>query len=96
MKHRFSKRDDNHDEIRDAFIQCGWTWIDTYQHRGIGFDGMIVRHASPVYCIEIKDGHKTPSERKLSDAEEKAKNILGDYWQLIESVEDVLRFNSEH
>lgn len=64
-----AKRDDNHNEIVAVFIQLGCSWLDT-SHIGGALDGLL-GCAGMDQRVEIKDGAKFPSRRRLTDDEER-------------------------
>ena len=78
------RTDSNHAVIRKAFRDRGFSWVDTYMV-GKGFpDGVVGRYGVNV-LIEIKDGEKPPSKRKLTSDEQD----FHDSWQgLVEVVKD--------
>jgi len=45
-------------------------------------------------AIEIKDGSKPPSQRKLSSGESKFKSEWLGRWELVESIDDVIKLNN--
>ena len=46
-------------------------------------------------AIEIKDGSKPPSARKLSEGEQEFKDNWLGRWELVETVDDVIKLNGE-
>lgn len=90
------KVDDNQKEIVEAFKKLGYSVAHTHIV-GKGFPDIVVAgHDKRNYLIEIKDGKKPLSKRKLTPDELK----FHDSWQgdlkIIESVEDVVRFVNEN
>jgi len=72
---RYGNRiDDNHAEVRDELRRQGWAVLDT--HDMPGFVDLIAKlpystnHSIP-YFIDVKDGKKPPSARRLTDAQKK-------------------------
>lgn len=55
-------------EIVDALRKAGCIWIDCTGSPSIGFDGIICK-ASRVYLVELKNGNRPPSARRLTDTE---------------------------
>ena len=45
-------------------------------------------------AIEIKDGSKPPSQRKLSLGEDKFRSEWLGRWELVESIDDVIKLNN--
>lgn len=67
MKRR-ARVDANHAEVRDALRAAGWTVIDTAR-LGDGFVDLLAAKHGRVEFIEVKDGAKRPSARKLTEDE---------------------------
>jgi hypothetical protein len=65
---RASKVDRNHGAIRDALRQLGATVYDM-SAVGRGMPDLLVTHRRYDYWIEVKDGAKVPSARKLTEAQ---------------------------
>lgn len=88
---RDCRKDDNHDDIAEAFRMCGWRFIDTYQHAQYtpGFpDGLAVRGHRTVW-VEVKtaQGTLTDKERMFRDYE-----LAGDgEYEIVRTLEDVER-----
>lgn len=87
MKHR---RDDNHAEIAQAFRRLGWTVHDTSQVGG-GFPDLVVANGGVNLLVEVKDGAKPPSARKLTPAEQEFHARWRGRVVVIKSVDDVVR-----
>lgn len=91
-----AKKDDNHNQIANAFRRLGWSWKDTHQ-LGDGFpDGVagIGGHYGINILVEIKDGAKTKSRRKLTTDEIEFHTIWTGPLRIIESIEDVVRLHN--
>lgn len=86
------KKDDNHNDISQLLQKSGFTVIDCSRYDGLGFDLMVKRDNGLIYCIEIKDGNKPPSARKLTQAELHAKEVLKEHFVVLESIENALSF----
>jgi hypothetical protein len=83
------RQDSNHSEIRDAFRERGFSVRDTHMV-GDGFPDIVVGRYGLNYLVEIKDGEKSPSKRKLTPDEHKFQdNWLGQYC-VVESIDDVM------
>jgi len=75
MMRRAARTDTNHETIMLAFRRLGCSVRSTHQ-LGSGFPDLIVAqktrtdaHDSVTYLVEIKDGTKSPSRRKLTQDE---------------------------
>ena len=92
MPRRAPRKDDNHHEIVDVFKKLGAHVEDVSMVEG--FCDVIVLHHRQVYMVEIKDGAKPPSKRKLTEGESKfaARWIAaGGEWAKIETLEDAIK-----
>lgn len=87
---RAAKVDDNHAEIRRAYRHLGCTVKDTHMI-GQGFPDMIVALFGFNELVEVKDGSKIPSKRKLTPDEIEFHNTWNSKVWIIESVDDVVR-----
>lgn len=86
-----SKVDKNQAEIVAAFRKLGWYVLHTHSLKR-ACDLIILKHGRAV-AVEIKDGTKIPSARKLSPGEYEFKlnwEAAGGEWWLVQSVDDVL------
>ena len=62
---------------------------------GKGFPDIVVSHLGVTVLVEIKDGAKVPSARKLTIDEEKFKAAYQGYYAIVESTDDCIKlFNS--
>ncbi len=67
---RAARTDDNHEAVRTAFRKCGCTVKDTSAVGG-GFPDLLVSSRNlPAFLVEVKDGKKPPSARKLTPDQE--------------------------
>jgi hypothetical protein len=57
--------DTNHAQVIDALRRCGWMVWDSSRYGHGFFDAIAIRRGRVVF-IEIKDGSKPPSARKLT------------------------------
>lgn len=62
---RAAKVDENHGEIRDALRKAGLNVEDT-SGAGNGFPDLVVYWRRQILFVEVKDGSKPPSARKLT------------------------------
>ena len=67
---RGNRTDANTIEIVDALRKVGAVWVDCTGDPRIGFDGLIAFRSS-LLAVELKDGKKAPSARRLTDNEAK-------------------------
>jgi hypothetical protein len=86
---RAARIDDNHNEIVGALRDIGATVKSTAILKG--FVDIVVGYRGKNYLMEIKDGSKVPSRRKLTPDEQ----VFHDEWKgealIVESVEDAIR-----
>jgi hypothetical protein len=54
----------------------------------------MVSKGGETIAVEIKDGSKPPSARKLSKGEQDFKDNWLGRWELVESIDDVIKLNS--
>ena len=93
---RGKKTDANHAEIRNTFRQMGVYWKDVFQLPEF-CDGLVIVNGVTV-AIEVKDGEKLPSQRRLTEAEEKFMHewtAAGGHYRIVESVDDAIQIVSE-
>jgi hypothetical protein len=84
---RYARRiDANQGEIVAFFRKAGAV-VDIVSHvAGLGYD-LVVSYAGSVVLVEVKDGAKPPSARRLTESEEAAQARHGSVFAVIESVE---------
>ena len=91
---RASRQDANHSEIASAFARApGCRVVDVHAFAAIGCD-LLVYWRGRCFHVEIKDGSKPPSARKLTDNEEDAKQrciATGNRYRVVLSLADVAR-----
>lgn len=86
---RNAKVDDNQKEIVTALRKCGATVLITSQLKNC-FD-ILVGYNGVNYIMEIKDGKKPPSQRKLTIGELKFKNTWkGGGYYIVNSIDEAL------
>ena len=76
-----AKKDDNHDDVRQVFIDCGYNVIDTYA-LNCGFD-FFAWGVRGVFVVEVKDGSKPPSATRLTEKEKEAEKKYGQFYRVI-------------
>lgn len=86
---RAARVDANHGVIRDAYRRLGCSAADTFR-LGDGFPDLVVAMYGITDLVEVKDGDKIPSKRKLTDDEILFHNNWNAKIWIIESVDDVL------
>jgi Holliday junction resolvase len=87
---RAAKVDANHTEIVDALRLIGVSVASTAAI-GKGFPDLVVSDGPRTLLIEIKDGEKSPSKRKLTEDQEKFAAAWRGQIAKVESVADALK-----
>lgn len=64
------RQDSNHRLIREALRKAGWTVEDT-SHVGGGFADLLCGKHGRLVMVEVKDGRKVPSKRRLTPEEQR-------------------------
>ena len=88
------RKDRNHGEIANFLRAAGWGVFDISAH-GKGLGDLLVSRQGFSAIVEIKDGDKPPSARKLTPAELKfSRSYLGPYIVAtsLEDAEHQLRY----
>lgn len=88
MKRYAFRKDANHGKIKDAFLSLHWAIYDSASDNA-PYDLIVRNVRNPVLFIEIKDGDKPPSQRKLKPRSEDFRRLFSNVYRIIESVEDV-------
>lgn len=91
---RAAKVDENQPEVVKLFRRLGWSVLIISQLKNCC--DIIVAKDKRTIAIEIKDGSKKPSARKLSEGEIKFRDNWQGEWMLVETLEHVMIINSEH
>jgi hypothetical protein len=85
---RAARRDDNEKEIIAAMRAEG-AYVKQINDEGL-FD-LLVSHRGETLLVEVKDGAKPPSARRLTDAEQKFHDEWpGDNLYIVNSVEEAI------
>lgn len=92
---RKCKVDSNQRDIVDSFRNMGYTVAHTHT-LGRGFPDIVVGKQGINFLIEIKDGAKPESKRKLTEPEQKFKDGWKGQYDIVESLDDVVVFNARH
>lgn len=88
-----SRKDANHNEIAKTFVDLGCTVFDCHTLRG-GIGDLIIGVAGVTALIEVKDGSKSPSRRRLTPAEATIHTTWRGRIDIIETVDDAIRLVS--
>jgi Holliday junction resolvase len=91
---RHAKRtDSNHAAIRQALRDAGWD-VEDLSHVGHGVPDLVAEKDERLIWVEIKDGKKSPSARRLTDKEHWFHELLvrcGITVRVVTSVDDVAK-----
>jgi len=85
---RAARVDANQPIIVKIFRKLGWYVLIISQLKNC-CDIIVSKHGRTI-AIEIKDGSKPPSQRKLTSGESKFKDEWQGEYMIIETIEDVL------
>lgn len=80
--------DRNHKDVMDLARQLGCRVHSTHMV-GDGFPDLVMLISGVVVLVEVKDGEKSPSKRRLTDMEQE----FHDRWgvvQIVESADDLI------
>ena len=88
---RAAKVDDNQKEIVALFRELGWTVLIISQLKNCC--DIIVSKSGRTVAVEIKDGAKPASARKLSDGEVKFRDAWQGEYALVICNDDVVSLN---
>ena len=89
---RAAKVDDNQTEIVKYLRKTGWYVLIVSQLKNCC--DLIASKNGQTYAIEVKDGRKPPSARKLSEGEQRFKDEWKGRYKLIESLQDAESLNA--
>jgi Holliday junction resolvase len=88
---RAARIDDNQNEIVKLFRKLGWTVLIISQLKNCC--DIMVSKSGRTIAVEIKDGEKIPSKRKLSEGEEKFRDSWQGEYKLVICNDDVIDIN---
>lgn len=89
---RAAKIDANQEAVVSALRAAGAS-VQSLAAVGDGVPDLLVGFKEQTYLIEVKDGRKTPSQRKLTDAQVKwHENWKGGFLSVSEDPEQALKF----
>jgi Holliday junction resolvase len=84
-----ARKDSNHKEIVDALRDMGISVLDTSQ-LGNGAPDIVIGFRGKSILIEIKDGNKPPSQRKLTKDEGIFQSTWKGEYVVVKSLDEVL------
>ena len=87
---RAAKIDDNQREIVDALRQAGCS-VQSLAGVGKGVPDLVVGFRDRNFLLEIKDGSKSPSKRKLTPDEQNFHSMWKGQVVIVENVDEALR-----
>lgn len=87
---RAAKIDDNQREIVDALRQAGCS-VQSLAGVGKGVPDLVVGFRKRNFLLEIKDGSKSPSKRKLTPDEQNFHKMWKGAVVIVESIDEALR-----
>ena len=86
---RARRVDANHAEIAAAFRQLGYSVADT-SRLGSGFPDLVIAKGRRTVLVEIKDGRKSPSKRRLTPDEQAFADAWRGEYRIVSSVDHVM------
>lgn len=89
-----ARKDANHIDIVGTFRQCGASVVDTAQLGG-GMSDLVIGYKGTNVLVEVKDGTKPPSARKLTPDEQEFQATWRGMYVIVESVDDVIKLLKE-
>jgi hypothetical protein len=84
------RTDANHKELIDKIRQIPSASVFSTHEVGKGFPDIVVGYRGINYMFEIKDGKKTASQKKLTQAEIKFHSNWTGQISVVEKIEDIL------
>lgn len=89
---RAAKIDDNQHEIVGTFRALGYS-VKSLAQLGEGTPDLLLGKNTLNFLVEVKDGAKSPSQRKLTDDQIKFHGAWEGSIAIIESIDDVIAFD---
>ena len=86
---RAAKTDANHSSVVEDFRKRGFSVLDVSQLKKCC--DIFVSKRNQTIAIEIKDGEKVPSKRKLTEGEQNFKDMWKGRYEIVEFPADVAR-----
>lgn len=87
---RAARTDDNHAEIRNGLREIPSMKVADTFSAGNGFPDLVCGYQGRVYLLEVKDGTKPPSKRKLTPEQEKFHAEWSGYVHVVKSLDEAL------
>ena len=87
---RAARTDANHREIVDALRKVGASVADT-SSIGLGFPDLVVGFRGRNLLLEVKDGKKSPSKRKLTVHQDVFASCWQGQWVCVSSVDEAIK-----
>ena len=94
MSRRKARKDDNHNEIQKGLEAIGASVFDT-SGVGSGFSDVVVGFRNKNFLLEIKDGNKPPSKRKLTPDEIDFKTTWNGQYNVVKNLAEALQIITE-
>lgn len=85
------RRDPNHHKIKQALLRAGRPVKDVAQYPGLGCDLLTEHIRGHLVLLEVKDGTKPPSARRLTESEKELRALFPKSFVEVLSVEGALR-----
>lgn len=85
-----ARKDDNHHDIANVFIKAGASVLDMSQ-LGDGAPDIAVGYRNQNIFIEIKDGSKPPSKRKLTPDEVEFQQTWQGRYEVVKNTDEALK-----
>jgi Holliday junction resolvase len=90
MKRRAARTDSNQTEIVEALRKCG-ALVLSLAALGKGCPDVLTYFKGRLLMLEIKDGNKSPSRRKLTSDQERFHALWSGAIVIVNSVDEALR-----
>lgn len=90
---RAAKKDANHNSIAAEFAALGYAVLDVSQLKNCC--DMFVSKRDITVAVEVKDGDKPPSARRLTEGEERFRQGWKGRYRIVETVGDVHQLHRE-
>jgi hypothetical protein len=91
---RARRVDANHNPIIAVFREAGFSVYDASAF-GRGFPDCVLGYEGRSFLVEIKDGSRIPSERKLKPTQKRFADGWKGHYKVIETIEQALAWCNE-